>query len=213
MTKNKISYKLISLILALSMAVTYLSTTMVSFANNLEKENNNSQSETININGINYKYEYYTYDQQQVTKIVNLDNNNVDVISYNQIDGTITLNGEQFGYINNMQTSNPVTPLKSDNGWRFHDRSKIHISWAKGASVAVVAGAIASVIPGAGAGSIILKIGFNALSTIASMSVGGDIIVDTYTQVLMSGKIQFRYDWTFVASTGDKYGPFSSYQL
>lgn len=56
-------------------------------------------------------------------------------------------------------------------------------------------------------------IGTSVLTTIAASSTGGIVHFSSYYRDLAFGEVQYKTDWSFVASTGDRYGTYSYYSL
>lgn len=177
-----------------------------------------NESEIVLIDGKEYKYEDEYVNGKEITHIINLTDNTEDTLYYDSENGIVFLNDVPIAYIEKMSTEtiemfeNNISPLAT-TGWRYHDTSSHRITWVQGVTAAVLAGVIAAVIPGVGKAAVIAKIGLTALGVIAAACAGGTVTCKTYTQVLLDGKVQFRYDWTFKPSTGETYGPYSSYQL
>lgn len=175
-------------------------------------------SEMVLIDGKEYKYEEILTDGKEIIHVINLTDNTEDILYYDTEKSTVFLNDMPIAYIEKVSEDatggfeNFISPLAT-NGWRYHDTSNHRITWVQGVTAAVLAGIIAAVIPGTGKLAVLAKIGATTLGIVAGACAGGTVKCVAYTQVLLDGKVQFRYDWTFKPSTGESYGPYSSYQL
>lgn len=165
-------------------------------------------SEIVEIEGTNYKYDYYLEDGMRKVDITNMSTNTMDRIVYNPSTYTMYLNGSIFS----TKTEPLITPYSlrtTADGWEIVSTDSHYISWAEGTSVAVIAGMIAAALGfGVGGAAIIGAIGFEALSVLAAASTGGTVYVELHMFTAPFAQPQYRYMWTFTASTGDKYGPF-----
>ena len=96
------------------------------------------------------------------------------------------------------------------DGWEILSTSSHYISWTQGTTVAVavVAGAIAVYLGSLGTAGVIAAMETAALSAIASSSVGGTLYVELHMYSVPFVTPQYRFVWTFTASTGDPYGPY-----
>lgn len=175
-------------------------------------------SETVIIDGKEYRYENVLANGKEIIYIIHLTDNTEDILYYDIGNNTVFLNDMPIAYIEKVSEDetvgfeNFISPLAT-NGWRYHDTSNHRITWVQGVTAAVLAGVIAAVIPGTGKLAVLAKIGATTLGIVAGACTGGTVKCVAYTQVLLDGKVQFRYDWTFKPSTGESYGPYSSYQL
>lgn len=162
------------------------------------------KTEIVNIDGADYTY-HYSYDDEGNRTVTVEDNaGNIDVLTYDQMTSSIFMNNEVIG---TTSTSND-SQLVCSTDYEYVGSDSFRVSWAAGTSVAVVAGAIAIAVAGLGAGGVIAAMGSGSLSILASNSIGGMVYVDYYTaQVGM--QIFDKFVWTFTASSGDSYGPFT----
>lgn len=94
------------------------------------------------------------------------------------------------------------------DGWEILSTSSHYISWLQGTSVAVVAGAIAAFLGTLGTAGVIAAMGTAALSALAASTSGGTLYVELHMHSVPLVTPQYRFVWTFTASTGDSYGPF-----
>lgn len=203
--------KIISLLITIVTIATCFNGVIISSASNTEN------SETFTIEGITYRYEDLYLDGKEVTRISNLTDNTEDILYYDKASETIYLNDKPIAILSknfssNFNINNGINPC-SDNYWNFHDRSTTNITWVQSVTAAVLAGIIAACIPGVSKWAVLSRIGVSTLGVIAGACAGGKVICDAYTHVLTDGTVQIRYDWTFKPSTGETYGPFSSYDL
>lgn len=175
-------------------------------------------SETVIIDGKEYRYENVLANGKEIIYIIHLTDNTEDILYYDIGNNTVFLNDMPIAYTEKVsedtvdEFKNCILPLAA-NGWRNHDTSNHRITWVQGVTAAVLAGVIAAVIPGSGKLTVLAKIGVTALGIVAGACAGGTVKCVAYTQVLLDGKVQFRYDWTFKPSAGESYGPYRSYQL
>lgn len=175
-------------------------------------------SETVIIDGKEYRYENVLANGKEIIYIIHLTDNTEDILYYDIGNNTVFLNDMPIAYTEKVsedtvdEFKNCILPLAA-NGWRNHDTSNHRITWVQGVTAAVLAGVIAAVIPGSGKLTVLAKIGVTALGIVAGACAGGTVKCVAYTQVLLDGKVQFRYDRTFKPSAGGSYGPYRSYQL
>ena len=175
-------------------------------------------SEKVIIDGKEYRYENVLANGKEIIYIIHLTDNTEDILYYDIGNNTVFLNDMPIAYTEKVsedtvdEFKNCILPLAA-NGWRNHDTSNHRITWVQGVTAAVLAGVIAAVIPGSGKLTVLAKIGVTALGIVAGACAGGTVKCVAYTQVLLDGKVQFRYDRTFKPSAGESYGPYRSYQL
>lgn len=185
-----------------------------------ESNDNTGQSDTIVIDGSVYEFEDAYWNGMPATYINNLTENTRDVVYYDEANGTIYWNGEPMAYVEKVSTTlaepeTGISPLAADH-WTYDRTETYNVSWARGASVSAVASAIAAAASRMGgklkALGVILEMGFSALSSLADSSVGGTVQVDQYYHIYADGRIQYRWDWSFIApTTGKRYGPFTTF--
>lgn len=167
----------------------------------------NEASETVNIGGTTYTYYYYYENGDRAINIVNHESGYTDKIVYDETESKIYLNGNQFAVIN-YTVCTPA--LAYTDGWESLGACSYYISWGTATTAAVVAGMIAIYLGSLGPRGVIAAMGIGALGIIAANSSGGTLSADLqwYHVPLMTP--QYRYIWTFEASTGDTYGPYIS---
>lgn len=152
-------------------------------------------TETLNIDGTNYIYNYYYNEEGNRTITVTNDSNGLtDILVFDQSASTIYLNNK------NIETY-------SDN-WINYGSSSNYVSWAQGVAAAVAAGAIAIVLGFLGASAVLGAIGAGSLAIVAASCAGGTTYSTTY-KFNSSLVTQWKYVWSFTASTGDYYGPYT----
>lgn len=206
--------KFSSIFLSLVMIFTFATPT---FAAPITTENynlyTNEESETVMIDGTSYTYYFYYINGNRAVDIINNDSGHTDKLVYNSTTSEMYLNDNQFSTINNI-TSNNITSLRSrafTNGWKSLGKSSHYISWLKGTTTAIVAGAIAIYLGTLGPAGVIAAIGIGSLGILAASSSGGTITVEGQWLHLPFTAPQYRFIWSFRASTGDKYGPYVSH--
>lgn len=167
----------------------------------------NNTSEIVEIEGTNYKYDFYMEAGMRTVSITNMSTNAVDIVAYNPATSTMYLNGSVFA----EKIENSITPRSlgtTADGWEILSKDSHRITWAQGTTVAVVAGALAIYLATLGPAGVIAAMGTGTLGVLAASSSGGTLYVelDMYTAPFVTP--QYRYVWSFTASTGDKYGPY-----
>lgn len=167
-------------------------------------------SEMATIEGTKYTFDYAYVNENKVVTITNMNETTVDTIVYNEAEGVFYLNGVAYAWIETVETPFSLA-TRSNDGWTFRGESSHRITWAQGAGTATVAIAIATCLPGLGWIGVIGAIGIGALGTIAGASIGGTITTALYTMWAPNNKTQEKFVWSFRASTGDYYGPYTYY--
>ena len=199
--------KIIAILLSLIMIFSF---SISAFAANTTYENEdlylNEESESVMLEGVNYTYHYYYLNGNRAINVVNNDTGHIDTIVYDNAASKIYLNNEPFPLVINAESA-VCAPTYSSN-WESLGTGSYRVSWALGTTVSVVAGAIATALGFLSSKGVIAAIGANALSTIASNSIGGTLTVETQWLHLPFTNPQYRYIWSFTASSGDKYGPY-----
>ncbi|MBE5897340.1 MAG: hypothetical protein E7281_06210 [Lachnospiraceae bacterium] len=167
----------------------------------------NQQVERIVLDGDVYEFVTYLNENNERTMLIkNLSDNTEDLLCLK--DNEIILNGDSFGrIISKRYNVDDAKMIMKDSAWKYWGADQQYISWAKGTTVAVVAGAIAIGLGFMGPVGVISAMGIGSLSVLASNAVGGTIYTTVY-KLNVNYPQQFKYQWSFKASTGDKYGPF-----
>ena len=176
----------------------------------VETESSNTAADTLYIDGTNYTYEHdYSRDKRTIT-ISNDKNSDIDVIIYDLGSSYLYLNGEIIGTVSST-INVPVGYYSSqaDDGWEVLSSDSHKITWAEGTGTAAVLGALAVVLPSLGPVGIAEAIGMGALATLAASSSGGTLDLEISMFHVPPKPPTYRYVWTFTASTGDVYGPYS----
>lgn len=160
--------------------------------------------ETVNIDGITYAYYFYYENGNRAITITNDSTNNIDTIVYDEVSSTIYLNTGFHALVKSQPSMLSTVSI----GWETLSKSSDYISWEKGTSVAIIAGMIAIYVGTLGPAGVIAAMGTGALSVLAASSVGGTVYVEAQMFSVPLVAPQYRYIWSFKASTGDKYGPY-----
>lgn len=164
--------------------------------------------ETVEIEGVNFKYEYFKDNNgNDVTQITNLQTNESNELRLS--DDIIYLDGNQVGKIEDSKEIPEQSEIKQvRTNWILMGKP-VHkkISWLAGTSAGVVLGAIASSlkIP-----SVFVKSCLSGgLAALASSTVGGTLHYSNYYRNLALGQVQYKTDWSFVASNGKRFGTYT----
>lgn len=161
--------------------------------------------ETINIEGINYTYHYFYSGENRAIEIANDVNNNVDIIIYDEVQSKMYVNGQEIVFVD-CTAQTPALMYTDD--WETIGTGSHYISWAQGTTVSVVAACFAAYLGSLGAKAVILAMGASTLSILASNCIGGTLYVESQWCHIMFTEPQYRYVWSFTASSGDSYGPY-----
>lgn len=168
----------------------------------------NEDSETVNIGGISYTYRYYYENGNRAIDIVNNESGHIDRIIFDETALEMYLNGRRVSMADG--TAPTVAPAYTD-GWESLGTDSYYISWGEATTAAVVAGMIAAYLGSLGTSGVVAAMGLTALSIIAANSSGGTLTVEWQWYNIPLVAPQYRYIWSFTASTGDKYGPYISH--
>ena len=181
-----------------------------------ENDGNTGERETIVIDGSVYAFEESCYNGMPATYIDNLTAGTRDVVYYDEANGTIYWNGELLAYVETVSATeanpaNGISPFAAEH-WTHNGKSSFKVTWAHKASVFAVAGAISAVLPEVGTFQVIAKMTLGVIKGLAEAAVGGTVEIEEYYHIYADGRIQYRWDWTFIApTTNERYGPFTSY--
>ncbi|MGX4601813.1 hypothetical protein [Faecalimicrobium sp. JNUCC 81] len=222
------SKKVISISLILSFILSIMAP-ISSFANNSSPsnsilQNSNEQNdvykqnliENVNFEGVNYTYKYY-YDDNSNRCILVTNNSNLEtnVITYNEADSTIYLDSNKIATVKstkddtmNIESKSKRSKRSTNTNWKLINIVHHYVSWKKGVTTAVVAGAIATVL-GFATNFVVTVIGFSTLSILASSAIGGTVHFSKYYRFLPFDQTQYKTDWAFVASTGERFGTYT----
>ncbi len=168
------------------------------------------KTEVVNINGVNYTYHYSLENGIRKIEVTEENSNKTDIVTYNESNSTIYLNGRVVGTGGAVIQSRTGSNTSSSSPYGEYIGSFSHrVTWGEGVSVGVVAACIAAGCGFLGAGAIIALFGYTALSGLAFSSVGGTVYGDIY---ILTGpeSTLYTYIWSFTAWTGDSYGPFTT---
>lgn len=207
--------KIASLFLILLTIISSISISVsASSANNSNIEN----STILTIDGSLYKFEEINFDGKEITRVTNLSTHTQELIYFDENRGIVFSNNKPVAYVSEEtstenNTLHSISPFTTDPYWTYVETKYYKVTWAKGASIAVVAGAIAAVLPGKSKLSVILALGIGTLGGIAGSAIGGTVKLSLYKHVTpQTAKIELLYEWSFIAPTGETYGPFSYMQ-
>ena len=166
-------------------------------------------TETIEIEGIyyNYKYYYNTNGLKSVS-ITNLLNSNVDILTFDEGNTTIYLNGQEIAYTN-TEYDCYSNDEKSSEWTLIAGPAHLKITWKAGATVSVVSTLIAGALS-VPASAIVQALG-SGLTYLASKAEGGTLHFSKYYRDLALGQVQYKTDWSFVACTGKRLGTYDYY--
>lgn len=173
--------------------------------------NNNSDFNKIVIENEVYAF-IDSLDRNGNTKtiIANLTTNTSDVLTTNDDSTEFYLNGELIATISEQPVSEqPVNEFPQTRSFTYIGTTTKTITWVKATTTAVVAGVIAAAI-GITGGAVITVMGLTALGVIAAQSSGGKVTTKTY-EMRTPSVVTYKFVWNFTASTGDSYGPYTSY--
>jgi len=198
--------------------ITIISAPSMSASASPSKNSNIKDVEILTIDGLQYKFEEIYLDGKDVIRVTNLSTNTQEILYFDESIGTLFSNGKPVAYISETSVVeekilHSVSPLTNDPYWTYVETKYYKVTWAKSAGVIAVATAIASVLPGKGWATVIAKIGLSVLKSIAESAVGGTVKLVLYNHVTPQiAKIELLYEWSFIAPTGEVYGPFSYMQ-
>lgn len=198
--------------------ITIISALSMSASASPSKNSNIKDVEILTIDGLQYKFEEIYLDGKDVIRVTNLSTNTQEILYFDESIGTLFSNGKPVAYISETSVVeekilHSVSPLTNDPYWTYVETKYYKVTWAKSAGVIAVATAIASVLPGKGWATVIAKIGLSVLKSIAESAVGGIVKLVLYNHVTPQiAKIELLYEWSFIAPTGEVYGPFSYMQ-
>lgn len=168
----------------------------------------NEESETVYIDGASYTYRYYYENGNRAIDIVNNETGNTDKLVYDEAASVMHLNENQFPIVDCITSTSALTYT---NGWESMGTSSYYISWGTATTAAVVAGMIAIYLGSLGTAGVIAAMGVGALGVIAANSSGGTLTTELQELNIPFTTPQYRYIWSFIASTGDTYGPYISH--
>lgn len=167
-------------------------------------------SESITLEGIIYTFQY-SYDDigNRMIHVINEETATVDVVKYDNQLKCLLLNEEICSQEMTLNDSIQMNPLVKNSDWIYFSSGSNRITFAQGVSVAVLAALIATAVGNIGGTAVILAMGYNTLAVVAASSIGG-VVNTTVYKFNSSAVTQWRYDWSFTASSGDYYGVYTS---
>lgn len=124
------------------------------------------------------------------------------------IDKTQNLPNKEIVFLNTQDVSldENITDLQRA-GWQTVSKSEHKVTWKRGVTTAVVAGALAVVLA-LNPATIILAIGSGTLSILASSSIGGTVYFEEQVQYQQIGVPLRRYSIKIKDSEGIMHGTF-----
>lgn len=184
------------------------------YDNGNDTNSNNNNSNIVAIEGHLYEFTDTQVSSNEAIQIKDLKTGHTDLVY--KIDSNVYLNGEIVGTIETETTKvDSNTALYNDSMLRASSWKKVgsrtkRVSWKKGVSVAVVAVIIGSALGKIGGAAIIASTGVGAISVIAGASIGGKVKYTLYKSKV--GKYtRYKWHWRFIATTGEKFGPYNTY--
>ena len=170
-------------------------------------------TETVNIDNKLYQYSYYSnpLTNDRAIEVRNISDEVTDYVTI--INNIVYLNGDAIGSIEEGDDSfgSDSRSLKAAGSWKKLGSNSKRITWAKGTANAIVAAIIAGALSyAATASTVIAATGVAVIGVLASQTTGGTVSYTVYSR--KAGKLtNYKWSWKFKASTGDKYGPYTSY--
>lgn len=165
--------------------------------------------ENIDIEGVTYTYKYY-YDENgnRNISINDIARSKSQTLTFDEKKSNIYLDGKKISDVKTSYEDVNSSNRAVDTRWKLINRP-VHkyISWAKGTSTAIVIGVIAGAL--GIAGYYVSSALGSALSILSGQCSGGTLHYSKYYRNLALGQSQYRTDWSFVASTGDRYGTYT----
>lgn len=169
---------------------------------------NKNTCEFIEFDDTIYSFEYSTISNIRIITITNLNTTNVDVITYKLNDSNIYLNNSVLATVSSMPSTLSYTSFSKSFGWQNTSSSSHYISWKQGTTALLVATAISAFLGTTGTAGVIASMGTAALGALASSCSGGTLYVNLQEYYVPLATPQYRFEWSFRASTGDYYGPY-----
>lgn len=192
-----------------AMEINSVSAQNIEFTNAETDIFNQGLVESIDIEGVTYTYEYY-YDINGLKSIsiTNMARSQTQILTFDEKTSNIYLDGQKISEVNPSYDNVNSSTRAVDTSWKL-TAGPVHryISWAKGTTTAIVLGLISGAL--GLAGSYVSSALGGALSILAGQCSGGTLHYSKYYRNLALGQVQYRTDWSFVASTGDRYGTYT----
>ena len=172
-------------------------------------KNEKRYTESVDVDGNEYIYEYdYSTDGNRTIQVFSTTTGETDIIVYDLVGSTIFMNDELVAIVKTSAFKTTATEF-TEMGWVYLASNSIYISWAKGVTATGVAGIITLALGILGVEYVLLQMGTSTLGIIAGASIGGTLDFTYYEWQPVFYPYQLMYNFTFTASTGDSYGPYS----
>lgn len=168
--------------------------------------------ENTDIEGVNYTFEYY-YNENSDKSVLITDETGTEeqILTFNEETSSFYLNGEKVGEVETSDISDKdgISTRAVNTRWKL-TAGPVHLrlSWIAGTTSAVVLAMIAAKL-GIGAVYVKTAVGTAGLSALAACCSGGTLHYSKYYRNLALGQVQYKTNWSFVASTGDRYGTYT----
>lgn len=168
--------------------------------------------ENVNVEGVNYTYKYYYNETgDKSVSITDMTTSKTETLTFDEKTSNVYLDGNKIGdaKISYDEDKNLDRNRRAvDSSWkRTAGPTHIYISWAKGTGTAIVLGLIAGKLGLATYAISAALVG--SAGILAGQCSGGTLHFTKYYRNLPLGQVQYRTDWSFVASTGDRYGTYT----
>lgn len=170
-------------------------------------------TENVDIEGITYTYTYF-YDNNgnKSISVTDTSKSKTEVVSFDAKTSKIYIDGKQIGELEVTDDNGVILdPGNEKQDWQLIGTFHNKISWVEGISVAALAAVLTTVMSAFMPVNLLLaSCGSAVLGTIASGSVGGTLHWTSwyYTSVFY---YHYKYDWSFVAPDGDRFGTYHVY--
>ncbi len=225
MSMKKRATKSIALaLIGVSVAIPVTNTVSAMESNTVSEQNMNTDSintendvydqgvsENINVEGTDYTYKYYYNENgDKSVSITNMTTSKVETLTFDEKTSNVYLDGNKIGEVKTSYDDGET--LKSnravDTSWKLIT-GPVHkyITWGQATGSAVLIGAISAGL-GIGGYAVTAAMG-GALATLAASTSGGTLHYSKYYRNLAFGQAQTKTNWSFVASTGDRYGTYT----
>lgn len=167
--------------------------------------------ESVEIDGELYTYETISERDGNIRVNISDEKGKTQVLLFSANDNTFTLDGDVIAVVTeNDFSAGGGANVNSSSDWVYQGMYSKSISWAKGVTVAVVAGVIAVAVTNLGAAGVIAAMGSTALGVLAACAIGGTVYGYVYLCTVGS-TVTTRINWCFYASTGERYPASGTY--
>lgn len=166
--------------------------------------------ENIDVDGVNYTYKYYYNENgDKSVSITDMTTSKTETLTLDEKTSNIYLDGNNIGYEKISYDDMPTLNRAAANSWKLiAGPTHAYISWLRGTTTAVVLGVISAKL-GIGAVYVKTALGTAGLAVLAGQCSGGTLHFSSYYRNLALGQVQYKTNWSFVASTGDRYGTYT----